>query len=298
MDNFIIGQHGVFSEIKYKRDFRDEFWGIEVCLLNSEKEIEKLLKYKTDDDYSIGIHFPMRSGQWKHRDPQFLSNDDEIRKESYEYMNKEIENAKRVHPEYILLHYPKPVILDSRVDWLGWNWRFADESEYFYENECDVNTFIERSKDFFSWLSKKAKAESFKPVLELDAIPRYIYETNLLTNLLREFPDIRICVDIGRLHLQDKIDVNFNSFAFLESILGFVSEVHLWNIQITDEVKNSHYPALSTLKPEDGWADVKKYFDILKQSDEKLKILFEHRSDLISASELEECYEWIESIAR
>jgi len=47
-----------------------------------------------------------------------------------------------------------------------------------------------------------------------------------------------------------------------------------------------------------GNEDVKKYFDILKQSDEKLKILFEHRSDLISASELEECYEWIESIAR
>ena len=298
MKNFIIGQHGFFNKNKYESDFRKEFWGIEACLLKAEDDINILNEFKYKDNYNVGIHFPLRSGQWEHRDPQYLSNDENIRKESYEYMEKEIEYAKIVNPEYILFHYPKPVLLDDRVDWHGWKWRFADKSEYFFDSECELNAFIERSKFFFNWLSKKAKQDSFTPIIELDAIPRCLYETSLLTDLLREFSDIRVCVDIGRLHLQHKIDDHFDSFEFLESIIEFVSEVHLWNLQITDEVKHSHFPALPTLKPEDGWADVNRYFEILRLSDEDLKILFEHNSDLISESELDDCYKWIESIAK
>ena len=145
-------------------------------------------------------------------------------------------------------------------------------------------------------VSLKAAENNFIPVIELDAIPTYIYETDMLIQLLEKYPNIRLCMDIGRLHLQHMIDENFNSFKFLESVVHYVSEIHLWNIQVADKLYNSHHPALPTLEPSKGWADIEKYFAILSKANTKHKILFEHRSDVISDSELEECYEWIFSM--
>jgi len=298
MENFLIGQHSTFCESKYNRDFKQQFWGIEACLLETEEDVSRLIDFKNRDGFNIGIHFPLRSGQWTHRDPQYLSNNDKVRLDSFDYMMREIDYSMKVEPKYILFHYPKPVLLDNHVDWHGWKWRFYDKSEYFYEDECDFNTFRERSNYFFKWLSREAKEKGFSPILELDAIPSYLYKTNLLEELLDLYPDIRLCVDIGRLHIQNKIDEKFDSFRFLDRVVNDVSEVHLWNIKITDEVTHNHYPALPTLAPEDGWADIEKYFRILGKSDRKLKILFEHRSDLIKDFELEECYSWISKLAK
>jgi len=296
MENFLIGHHNCFDEDKQARDYRESFWGVEACLMKSEEDVQLLHKYKTEKQFNIGIHFPLRAGQWNHRDPQYLSNCNEIRNQSYNYMSAEIEYAKQIDPNYILLHYPKPVILDERVDWHGRQWRFGDESEYFFESECDIDTFRKRSEDFFEWFSLKATENNFIPVIELDAIPTYIYETDMLIQLLEKYPNIRLCMDIGRLHLQHMIDENFNSFKFLESVVHYVSEIHLWNIQVADKLYNSHHPALPTLEPSKGWADIEKYFAILSKANTKHKILFEHRSDVISDSELEECYEWIFSM--
>lgn len=72
--------------------------------------------------------------------------------------------------------------------------------------------------------------------------------------------------------------------------------MHLWNVKVDDNVENNHFPALSNLKPEEGWASIEDYLKIIKEENKNVKIMFEHRSDLISDKELDDCYSWIHSI--
>jgi len=48
----------------------------------------------------------------------------------------------------------------------------------------------------------------------------------------------------------------------------------------------------------DGWADVSRFISIIKGSNNGVKVLFEHRSDLVNDEELDECYRWVEGLLR
>ena len=80
MKRFMIGQFGSYSQEKQHRDFRDNFFGVEACLLDNQYSIDKLIYEAKKGGFHIAVHFPLRTGGWKLRDPQFLSKDDEIRK--------------------------------------------------------------------------------------------------------------------------------------------------------------------------------------------------------------------------
>lgn len=298
MNSFLIGQFGTFDQDKYKRDFRNDFWGIEACLLKSEEDVEALKTCSENDQFNIGIHFPLRANQWRLRDPQYMSNDPMVEKESYGYMRSEFAYIKDVKPCYVLLHYPKPVILDPRVDWSGAKWRFADDTEYYFESEMPKSVFLKRSEAFFKWFSEMGEQYGFEPIIELDAIPPYLHETDDLSQLLNKFPKIGVCADIGRLHLQDSIDAHFDAFAFLDSIKSHVRMVHLWNIQVPDGLSQGHYPALPTLEASEGWADVARYFKVLNESRRPYRVLFEHRSDWIDDVALQSCYDWIHDLIK
>lgn len=220
MKRFLIGQHNRYNEDKQKRDFRGDFFGVEVCQMESEKDIDTLLTVSREEGFGLGIHFPLRAHQWRLRDPQYLSKLVNTKDESFEYMDKEFKYSTKVDPHYILIHYPKPVIIDDNVDWS--NWRFADDTEYYYESEYE---FVER----------------FAKHAEL---------------------------------------------------------VHLWNVQVETNTKNSHYPALPNQDSANGWADIERYMSILTRHNSEFKILFEHRSDLIGDDELASCYQWIQSMLK
>jgi hypothetical protein len=74
--------------------------------------------------------------------------------------------------------------------------------------------------------------------------------------------------------------------------------VHLWNVKVSGNLENSHFPALPSLKVDDGWAPIEDYFRIISKENKDVKIMFEHRSDLISEEELDSCYSWVNSILR
>jgi hypothetical protein len=50
------------------------------------------------------------------------------------------------------------------------------------------------------------------------------------------------------------------------------------------------------LKPEDGWAEVEKYFETIRKENPNSKLFFEYRSDLITTEELDSCYTWIDGL--
>lgn len=294
MERFMIGQFGRYSYDKHKRDFRENFFGVEACMLEDKDDIKKLIDTARSEKFNIGVHFPLRSKGWKLRDPQFLSKDHDIRRSSYEYMKDEINFLKQVKPTYVLLHYPKPVVIDKSVDWT--NWRFADDTEYYFENDYSYEIFSEKSEELFKWLADISTKNDFIPVLELDALNKYVYGTNLLETLLERYSQVKLCLDIGRLHLQDKLDKNFDSFEFISRFVKYAEVIHLWNVKVTNNLEHSHFPVLPTLLVEEGWADVEKYLKIIKRENKLCKILFEHRSDLISDEELVNCYSWINNI--
>lgn len=294
MKRFMIGQFDRFDLSRQNRDFRDWFFGIEVNQMESIQEIEVLKDNISERNLNIGIHFPLLKNQWRARDPQYLSKDSRVYEESISYMESEFSRAVELNPDYILLHYPKPVILDDKVDWSSW--RFEDSTEYYYESEMSYNYFKERSSNFFRLLSEQGKKYNFTPVLELDGLNKYIYETDLLENLLNEYPNIKLCLDFGRIHLQDCIDDKFKAKEIIRKFGKYTYLVHLWNVKVGTNVSNSHYPALKTLKPEDGWGDMEAFFKALNEVNHNYKVLFEHKSHLISDEELEECYQWINEL--
>lgn len=296
MENFMIGMYGKYDNIKFNRDFRENFYGIEACLFEDEREIEKLINETERKGIKFGIHFPLRSGISNLRDPQFLSLDVETRENAYKYIESELNYIKKkgLNPEYILFHYPKPVILKN--DFNMNNWRFADNSEYTYESDYPTNEFKKYSENLFSWLSEKSLEYNFIPVLEFDALNNYVCEDNFLENLLEKYKAIKICLDTGRLHLQSKIDLDFNEKEIIKRFAKYTQVVHLWNVKVSGNLENNHFPTLPSLKLEDGWAPIESYLKIITKENKDVKIMFEHRSDLISDKELDSCYSWISSI--
>lgn len=294
MRNFLIGQHGGYDENKQKRDFRQGFWGVQGCQLNDEKEIKRLLSEAKTKNFKMGVHFPMRAGVFDFRDPLFLSHDKETRCAAFASVEKELEYLRSIKPIFVLFHYPKPVILDDRVDWK--NWRFSDSSEYVYESNYSYEELKERSEYLFKWLSEKSVEYNFIPVLEFDALNKYIYESTFLDELLGEYPQIKLCLDTGRLHIQSKLDRNFNIEDILKRFAKHTYIVHLWNAKVTDRIEHNHYPVMPGLKPEEGWAAIDSCLKLIVKENLNCLYMFEHRSDLLTDEELEQCYQWVDSL--
>jgi D-mannonate dehydratase len=103
-------------------------------------------------------------------------------------------------------------------------------------------------------------------------------------------------LDTGRLHLQNKIDSNFDEKEIIKKYAKYTEVVHLWNVKVSSNLENNHFPALPNLKIEDGWAPIKEYLSIIAKENSNVKVMFEHRSDLISDEELERCYSWISKL--
>lgn len=291
MNRFIIGHFNKFDYAKQNKDFKNKFWGVEVCNFESLEEIDKLKNESENKNFNIGVHFPLKSGDWRLRDPQFLCKNLENRKSSYEYMEKQFQLIKDIGGKYVLFHYPKPVILDESVDWT--NWRFADNTEFCFEKDCTFEYLKEESEKLFDYLNNVSLTYGLKVILELDAMNKYIYDSNFLEELLEKYTNIKLCLDLGRIHIQEVIDRNFDSFKVAEKFSKYTELVHLWNVKVTEKVEYSHYPALPNLKIEEGWGDIEKYLSIINKENKDFKVLFEHDSSLISEEDLNKCYEWI-----
>ncbi len=291
-----MGQYGSFDQKKLDKDYREGFYGIEACLLATEGDIIALQKEAKRKKLNIGIHFPLRSGVYSSRDPLFLDLDSSVRKRAFDDIKKEISFIydHNINPTYILFHYPKPVIIPDEFDLR--RWKFYKRSEYVYESEYSYESFVEHSLNLFQWLSKTSNDYGFIPILELDALNEYIIKTSFVEDLLEKYTNIKLCIDVGRLHIQDKIDPMFDSREILKRFIKYTQILHLWNAKVGKIVEHGHYPLLPTLNPEDGWLDVEEIFEVIRKENKNLMLFFEHRSDLITKIELDSCYNWINEL--
>ncbi|WP_306431039.1 sugar phosphate isomerase/epimerase [Paenibacillus sp. XY044] len=279
-----------------ERDFRDGFYGIEACLFENEADTQKLLSTSRARGFRIGVHFPLRAGKSLLRDALFMDADEQIRDEALRLVRDELDYLRNVRPDYVLFHYPKPVILDDRVNWDEWH--FSDRTEYGYESDCSLEMFAERSDHLFVWLTAASREYGFTPVLEFDALNSYIYEHDVLEGLLKKYPDIRLCLDTGRIFLQQNVDPSFRALPVIRKYAKYAEVIHLWNLQYTKSSVKLRYPVLPDQRPEDGWAPIGEYLAVIREENPQVKIQFEHRSELVSREDLQRCYEWVDECLR
>lgn len=294
MRRYLIGQYGGYDEAKTQRDFRKSFFGMEACLFREERDVSRLVEAARAEHFRIGVHFPLRAGRTAVRDALFMAQDCGMRAAALEWIRDELEFLRPVKPEYVLFHYPKPVVLNEGADWS--HWRFADPAEYVRESVYSLEEFKEKSEALFRWLTDRAEEYRFMPVLELDAVPAYIYETELLERLLERFPRIRLCLDVGRLYLQDRVDPGFSARDLIKKLAAYTEVVHLANTRFTDKLECRHMPVLPEQLPEEGWAPIEEYLTLIRMRNAQVKIHFEHRSDLIRDDDLERCYRWVDGL--
>lgn len=291
--SFLIGQYGSYDAAKQTRDFRPGFYGVEACLLAAEADRERLAAEAGKQGFQYGVHYPLRVPGNGIRDPLFLANDPADRVEAYLTAGQELDYLWTLvqPPRYVLFHYPKPVILSQGADWS--KWRFGSPREYMPETDITYEAFMEASGDFFAWLDQKGTELGFTPVLELDGLNSYIYDRDGLEQLLQQHPRIRLCLDTGRLFLQDCLDPAFDALQVLRRYAKYAHLIHLWTIQYQDGIQKYHYPVLPEQKPEEGWAPIGDYLDIIGAENPEAMIHFEHQSSLISDEDLERCYTWV-----
>jgi len=292
MANYLIGMHNIFDENKYNTDYKEWFYGIEFCNLN-EEQINKVLHQQERKHFRIGIHFPLIKTDYLKRDPLIFSKDAEEAKMARAAVEREMAYAERIRARYMLIHFPKPMILNHNLSWD--KCKFHDY-EHIDENEYSFEVFKQRCEEVFNWLDKLIEKYRVPIILELEVINKYLYQGNLLKDLLEEHRSIKLCLDTARLHVLDEIDNEFNLDEFILKYVPYVELLHISNIQVGEKIENRHYPALESLCVNEGWADIKNILKIISQKNKELMVLFEHRSDLISRSQLDQCYEWITQI--
>lgn len=167
------------------------------------------------------------------RDPLIFSKDLEERKLACQAVEDEMAYATKIHASYLLIHFPKPIILQKDLPWEKCKFK---EYEFIYETEYSYDEFEQRCKEIFKWLSS-LKVQYHVPImLELEMMNRYLYKGNLLEQLLQEYTEIKLCLDTARLHVLQAIDNQFDMDQFILQYAPHTKLLH--NIQYTGKRKH------------------------------------------------------------
>jgi sugar phosphate isomerase/epimerase len=292
MTEYLIGMHNYIDFKKFQRDYNSsEFTGIEFCNFTSSEEIQEIVEFTKQNNIKIGIHFPLNRNNYKYRDPHLLSLDEHERKIAMDSLVAEIKVAKNINAEYILIHFPKPLILDKKFNWHKCNFSLTDQP--IDEEEYPFDLFKKNAFELMSQLSHLSNGSGIQIVLEIELLNKYFYEGEFLKELLDQFSNIRICLDSARLNVQSKIDPSFNCMKFVKEMAPYTYLIHLSNIKVSEKIEQGHHPVLKRLDINAGWFDIDTFLSIISENNKDIKILYEHRSDIINDNELSECYEWV-----
>ncbi len=291
----IVGIYGTFRREKLIRELKPGFAGVEVSCLPSLEEAKQVAAFAEDNGLQFGVHFPLVKGRYEGIPLHpYITGRHEERLLAFSAIEQDMRDAKELGASYLLLHFPKPALLEPGLDWS--DWRFPDQGEAIWAS--DYNIVDERALAFsaFARLFKLSKEIGLSIVLEHD-ITHPVHYQQILPELFAAFPGIGFCIDTGRLHMQEHTDPGFSAIEFINRMLPYITNVHLWTVRLGQNKAGGHHPLLPELKPEEGWGDMAAYLSVLSGV-EQASVLFEHRADLVSADDLDRCYQWVESVLR
>lgn len=251
------------------------------------------MEFAKAHDIKIGIHFPFKQSSYKYRDPHLISLDTDEYHMAMASLHKELDYARSIDADYLLFHFPKPMVLDSGLDWE--KCRFTTGHHPIDEADYPKALFIEKASSLLAELSVLSDVYGVRIVLELELMNKYLYEGNLLKTWLDQYPNLKLCLDSARLHVQSQIDPSFDMLGFVAELTPYTYLVHLSNICVGETIEKGHHPVLKRLTAAEGWCDIDKFLSVISEQKQgqELKILYEHRSSILEDAELLECYEWV-----
>lgn len=291
---FMTGVYGRFQPELVLKETRPGFAGLEISSLGSLNEVIEVAAFAREHHLVLGAHFPLvrstHPGCALH--PLVTSRDAAMREQAFSALASELQVLERLAVKYLVVHFPKPSLLCSSLDWS--DWRFPQEGESLLAEETGTAEQRQLALMAFSELDQLAAQTSVRIVLEHDILHSVFYQS-LFGELLAEFPRVGFCLDTGRLHLQQHTDPGFSAISFIEQMKPYITNLHLWTVRLGENRQGGHHPILPSLSKEEGWGDNESYLRALSTLTEGY-VMFEHRSDLVSETELDLCYSWTEEL--
>jgi len=293
----LTGVYGTFEPERVIRETRAGFWGLELGMLRSLSQAHAAVEFAKAQGLGLGIHAPLYAspkgsqpeGGFPH--PFITSPDADIRQHAFAIVDNELRQARDLGASYVIIHYPKPAVLDPIIDWS--DWRFVQPDEYVWEGSCPYILDRGSNEAVFSRLVELSAMSGVQLVLEHDIMHPWHWE--LLPELFASHSSLGFCLDTGRLHLQQHADARFDSMEFILRMLPYTTNIHLWTVKLGTNKLGGHHPVLPSLSPADGWADIQSMLHLLSSAG-SVYVLFEHRADAVSNAELDECYRWTKKL--
>lgn len=289
--NYYIGMHETIDYKKYKRDYCEHFVGIEFCNFESAKDVVAIQQLSLKDNLKVGVHFPLIKSSYKYRDPHINTPSEEGFEGAMSAIEKELILAKSLNADYLLIHFPKPMVLDFKL-----NWSIANFGDYDVIREEDISydRFYQLCDRGMRAVQTLGQKYGIQMILELELFNQWLYKTDMLCELLDKYSDLKLCLDTARLHVVDCIDPEFDLHTFVKKHVKYTNNVHLANIHVKESISHGHHPPVRALNQVDGWCDLEKLLTCFEDSKYKLNVLYEHQSTRISDQELQNCYQWVE----
>ena len=227
---------------------------------------------------SYGFHDPLpRLPTYDY--PFLTDSDEEKRWRTLDSMYRTMETAVTYGAEYVIGHIPsviwepRPALSDARVVELA-------------HNSC-------------SQLSNWSRESGIPFVLENVGPNPYFFHFDAFVGIMRAFPDLEFCLDIGHLHLMS-IYAGFNSLEFASAMAPYTTIVHIYNATPEMYRKYHHVPAHPSQLPQDGWADVAGILGrVLDGQQNDLTLVFEYSPQYPADDQhMREGMDWVKRVVR
>lgn len=291
---YLTGIYGGFDREKHRREFRPHFAGSEITCLPDQATAQAVAVEHRERGLLFGVHYPLvrASNATTPLHPLITSREQATRADAILAVEQEAERVKTLGAEYLLLHYPKPSLLLLERDWS--DWRMPQSGEAIPATAQALADERELAVAAFAELSRISRQSGLKLVIEHDILHPLHYQ-ELLPELFAAHPHLGFCLDTGRIHMLETTLPDFSAVKFIRLMQPYISNVHLWTVQTGQNKGGGHHPLLPRLTKEAGWGDIPAWLLALSGVKEAF-VMFEHRAELVSASELEQCYAFTEQL--
>jgi len=199
-----------------------------------EESLPRVMDFAARRGLSYGFHDPLPL--LPSDDFPFLTDpDDEKRWKTLDSMYRTMETAVAYGAEYVVGHIPsviwepRPALSDAKIVELA-------------HSSCDQ-------------LSRWSRESDIPFVLENVGPNPYFFHFDAFVGVMRAFPNLGFCLDIGHLHLMS-VYAGFDSLEFASAMAPYTTIVHIYNATPEMYRKYHHVPVHPSQRPQEGWADV------------------------------------------
>ncbi|OHW61948.1 xylose isomerase-like TIM barrel [Andreesenia angusta] len=267
-----ISIHGVDTEYVRKRGFKR----VQICQKFSKTEdVTSLLKLSREKGIKISFHAPIFH-QVDHAATYYLSKNFRLREATFEILEINMKMAQCLPSEYVVIHFTSKTMKDESYD--------------SYEEMMKI------ARRSVKRLGKLAEKYSLKVNIEYASYDEKFRDPDEWIELVKDQSDVGICLDIGQLFTNCKaLKLDFHEK--LRDILPYTNAVHIWNTRDESDLdKFGYIPVNPSQSPEEGWIDIEKSIEIIKEQKREIPIIFEPNFDYSGEEYFSEGLDWVNNI--